>query len=270
MANPEYKTKIDLLREGTLIKVYGSKTFVNIAGAYNIGKVRFTVVDIGTQGQNPIDIYLNIEEVRQFIDDVDKGIAKKKIDADTGNYPTAYQWVKGNEGCKKLIIGGGQKGIRVQAADSSSGKTINKFAVIQHSDLKELSFFFKLTTGIISVKEGSYYDSLYKAFKENEAKWTTKYNEATDADYAEKEELKKDATFVVKEKKFVKNGGYTGLPVIIKETGKANYLVFSAGDAETDWFKKFEAAVMSAETMPTFKAETSPIGKNLKFEKFVK
>lgn len=255
----EYNTDVELLKDGSIVKVYGSKTFLNVAPVYNIDKVRFSIVDIGKAGKNAIDIYLNCEEVRRLVADIDSGKAKAKIDADKGDYPTAYSWTKGTGGSKRLVIGGGQKGVRVQASVTVDGNRQNKYAVIQFADLEKMAFMFKLTAGLIPMQDGSYYHGLYKAFKENESKFTNTYNAEADASYnqpidddapiseappvetpsAGAEEFAIQTTGTINEK-----DQYLGIPVVITNTKENGILVFTKEQASgLSWFPAFRERI---------------------------
>lgn len=263
-------TKAEIFENEQLIRVYGSKTFFAVSPAPSIDKVKFSIVDIGSGGKEFIDIYLSTEEVRQFCADVDSGEAKKKIDADTGNYPAAYQWARGEKGVKKLVIGGGMKGVRVQASDASTGTTKKKMAVVQFNDLKELSFMFKLAYGLIPVQEGSYYENLYRAFIDNigNHRSIVNYNDVDD-----------DATPVNADVEPTKPGesangssatemittiscgsaqeakNMKGIPVTIEGTGEKTTLIFMNDQIENlPWFGSYEQKIAMKETKMTVKA----------------
>lgn len=265
-------TKAETFENEQLIRVYGSKTFFAVSPAPNIDKVKFSIVDIGSGGKDFIDIYLSTEEVRQFCADVDNGLAKKKIDADTGNYPTAYQWVRGENGAKRLIIGGGMKGVRIQATDASSGTTRKKMAVVQFNDLKELSFMFKLAYGLIPVQEGSYYEHLYRTFINNigNHRSSVNYNDADDdatpvnaetepapikpvESYNNTPEYEVITTVSCGEIQEAKN--MKGVPVKIEETGEKTTLIFMDDQVENlSWFGSYEKKIAMKETKMVVKA----------------
>lgn len=263
-------TKAELLKnEGQLIRVFGSKTLFAVSPVPEIDRVKFSVVELNTKGKDFIDIYLTTEEFRQFCMDIDKGIAKKKIDEDKGSYPTAYQWVRGENGSKKLIIGGGMKGVRVQASDASDKNNARKKqAVIQFADLYELSFMFKLVYGLIPVQADSYYEFLFKSFVDNVGKRrgnSAAYNEAQDEAMPEHEPVSEPAADpmepVYEVITTVSSGaiqdakGLKGVPVTIKETGEKTSLVFTSEQAATlKWFPTYEKRVSAGETEMTVKA----------------
>lgn len=150
--------------EKVILRVYGSKYMVVISPVFAIDKVRISIVELGTNGKNSSDIFLTTEEFFIFCNEIDNFIAKKKIDADKNDYPTAYQWVKGENGCKKLSIGGGQKGVRIMTQIRTEGQIDRKMAVIQYSDLQKMSAAYRLVSGLTLCQKGSYYASLYNAF----------------------------------------------------------------------------------------------------------
>lgn len=161
----ERKTADEILYSGAIMKAYGSNYLVSICPAFNIDKVRISLVKLNTAGKESSDIYLSCEEFRQFMFEVDKGIAEKKFAADTGAFPAAYKWIKGENGCKALSIGGGTSGVRVQSAIADdTGKKEYKMSVVSLSDLKQASFFYKLVSGLIEKTPGSYYAFLYDTY----------------------------------------------------------------------------------------------------------
>lgn len=266
-------TKAEIFENEQLIRVYGSKTFFAVSPAPNIDKVKFSIVDIGSGGKDFIDIYLSTEEVRQFCVDVDNGVAKKKIDADTGNYPTAYQWVRGENGAKRLIIGGGMKGVRIQATDASSGTARKKMAVIQFNDLKELSFMFKLAYGLIPVQEGSYYEHLYRTFIDNVGnhRSSANYNDADDDATPVNDEIEPASVKPVETSNDNNNEteiittmsrgaiqdakNMKGVPVTIEETGESTTLIFTDEQVKNlSWFGSYEKKVAQKGTKMVVKA----------------
>jgi hypothetical protein len=262
------KTKAELFKnEGQLIRVFGSKTLFAVSPVPEIDRVKFSIVELNTKGKDFIDIYLTTEEVRQFCADIDKGIAKKKIDEDKGNYPTAYQWVRGENGAKRLIIGGGMKGIRIQSTDASDkNNTKKKMALIQFTDLYELSFMFKLAYGLIPVQNGSYYEFLFKAFADNIGKrrgnavdYDASNDEATDnhndnVDLNNDDESGKIIT-TISRGSLQTAQGLNAVPVIVKETGESTNLIFTDEQVSNlKWFSIYEQRVNAGETEMIVKA----------------
>lgn len=284
-------TKKEQLADGQLIKVFGQKSMFAVYPAPEIDRVRFTIVDLGTNGKEFIDIYLTTEEVRSFCADIDNGVARAKFDADTGNYPSAYQWAKGENAAKRLTIGGGSKvknGVRVNMSHVINGTTKRKNAVVLFSDLQELSFLFKLTYGLIPVTPGSHYDQLFQTFVSNIGKYKSNYDESEEGatiitepageiveePYSEpevkagatsKSEKKSDGESDSKIVKFtaVSNGpveitkkGNKAVPITVKETGETSILVFTPEQIENiSWFAKYEKKVAEKETSMNVIAE---------------
>lgn len=249
--------------EGQLIKVYGSNTLFAVAPVPHIDRVKFSIVELNSKGKDFIDIYLTTEEMRQFMAEVDSGVAQQKINADTGKYPSAYQWVRGENGCKRLIIGGGMKGIRIQASDNSNKEARRmKQAIIQVSDLMELSFMFKLAYGMIPVQSGSYYEQLFLAFTEAMSRkyGSSSFTEADEqvvammaetpaetpaeapkaepvAPEAPKEEY--DIITAVSRGALQEAQGLKAVPIVVQETGESTNLLFT--DEQAAGIKWFDA-----------------------------
>lgn len=196
MAEKTYKTIIDQLEGGSILQSYGSKYLVSVNPAPSIHKVRWSIVELNTGGKVYSNFFMSMEQMRQLCDEIEKGYASKKLTADKDSqYPGAYKYVTGENGSKKLNIGGGQKGIRVQIQENVDGKWDNKMSVIPIADFVQMKFLFFLTMGLTLSKTGSYYSSLYDAFWKGEAdraKLHQKtYNEKEDSEYIEPEKTEK-------------------------------------------------------------------------------
>ena len=185
-----YKTFKAILEEGSICKSYGSKYIFNCAPCPTLERVRFSLVELGTQGKKHLDFYLPFERIsalpgmREFCDEIDSGTAEKRIAADMKNsYPQAYQFVSGKDGSKKLNIGAGQKGIRVQIQQNIDGKWESMMAVIGGMGvLKSISFWFKAVMGITPVN--GYYAQLVKTYWDNINKYSGSVTQdASDAPY---------------------------------------------------------------------------------------
>ncbi len=174
MAGKKHKTTLEMFENGSILTVYGSKNLVSVSPAFAIDRVKVSIVELGTGGKNYTDVFLTCEEMRLFCEEIDRGIAFKKISEDTGDFPSAYEWRKGKNGSKCLKIGGGKKGVRVQTHDK-------KMTVVQYSDLRTLSFNYKLISGLIMVNNGYYktlVDAFYSKQEEREKRIAKNYNPA--------------------------------------------------------------------------------------------
>lgn len=185
------KTIEDSLKNGTILQGYGKKYLVTVTLAPSIHKVRWSIVELGTNGKVHSDFYLGMKQMHQLCEDITSGVAQKRFSKDIENqYPSAYKFVTGENGCKKLNIGGGQIGIRVQIQINTDGKWDNKMSAVTWEDLREMGFYFNLVTGLIPVTPGSYYDKLYKCFWDGEAnrgKYFSSYKPEHDGEYKAEE-----------------------------------------------------------------------------------
>lgn len=179
------KTKKELFSEGCIGEAYGRETFLKVCPAPSIDKVKFTIVKMETQGKDHVDFYLDIDEMRKFADDVLSGVAGKKFAEDMKEqYPKAYQFTTGENGCKHLNIGGGQKGIRFNIKTPDGIKN----AIVPWEVLKTICFDFKMVVGLTPVVQGTYYHSLIAAFYNGEKERANSfrdYNAKTDGAYTE-------------------------------------------------------------------------------------
>lgn len=158
---------VEMLENGSILKVYGTKALVSVCPAFGIERVRVSIVTLGTGGKDKLDAYLTVEEFRQFCREIDSGVCRQKLAADVGkhNYPQTYRWVHGTDGRNKLSIGPGTAGVLVQISDKPDGsKDVYKMSVVQYADLEAMSFMFKLISGLVTVAPGSYYSSYIEAY----------------------------------------------------------------------------------------------------------
>lgn len=169
MADREYSSEADMFRAGTILRAYGSRSFLTVSPEPDIDKVRFSIVVQHTQGKDHNDFYLDMEKCRQMCNDFRTGRAQHLINADNGQYPGAYRFTAGENGSKHLNIGRGQKGILFQITSTENGQTKNSFCPVQAEDLLKMSFYFRLVTGLEPAIRGTYYWNLVKAFYEGNA-----------------------------------------------------------------------------------------------------
>ena len=190
MANnkKEYKTTKTMLRSGAILQGYGSKALLSVCPEPEIEKVRFSIVKLGTKGKDVLNFYLSIEDMRLFCQEIDRGIAERRIASDNGNYPGAYKYVTGENGRKRLNIGGGRAGVRVQIQETGNGGIQQQMmTVIQIKDLYTMSFYYKLVMGLVPAY--AFYNGLVEEFwngVEDRKKFHSKDNEFNpqeDGDY---------------------------------------------------------------------------------------
>ena len=174
MEEKKYKSDLEMVREGSILKEYNiKKNFVNVTPAPTIGKVKISIVALNSGGKDYTDFYLDIEEFRQFCVEIENGIAQKKIMADNNQYPSAYKWTAGNNGCRHFNIGKGRAGVVFQVQNTS--KKQNKMVAVTPHSLKKMAFLFRLLMGLVPVTPKTYYSNLIYEFYVNEAKRSSYY-----------------------------------------------------------------------------------------------
>lgn len=174
MEEKKYKSDLEMIREGSILKEYNiKKNFVNVTPAPTIGKVKISIVALNSGGKDHADFYLDIDEFRQFCVEIENGIAQKKIMADNNPYPSAYKWTAGNNGCRHFNIGKGRAGVVFQVQDTS--KKLNKMVAVTPHSLKKMAFLFRLLMGLVPVTPKTYYSNLIYEFYVNEAKRSSYY-----------------------------------------------------------------------------------------------
>ena len=187
MANEEkkFKTTGDMLFKGAILQSYSKSMLLSVNPVPDIEKVRFSVVKLGTGGKEALDVYLSIEEMRLLCHEIDSGVAARRIAADKGAWPQAYQYVKGVNGSKKLNIGGGDSGVRAQAQEKGEGGQWKRMmAIIQPQDLYTMSFFYGIVMGLRPVYGfyQNYVDMFWKGVEERK-QYHVAFSEELDGDY---------------------------------------------------------------------------------------
>lgn len=158
-------TMKDHLKNGSIMVNYDSRFLCNVAPAFGIHKVRWSIVELKTNGKNHWDFYMGIDDFHRFCMELDSGAAWKKFQADKeASIPEAYQFVTGTNGSKRLNIGGGRKGVRININIQDEGYANT---VVPFSAMKDMSFYFKLVSGLIP--SSRYFGQLADAFWEGEA-----------------------------------------------------------------------------------------------------
>lgn len=229
MADKKAKVE-ELLQGGSILKSFGSKYFVSITLAPDICKAKVEMVEIGNGGKNANCIYLDIEDLRQLFVELDSGIFAKKIQADKKNqYPQAYQFVKGEDGSKKVNIGASQKQghIAFQTQVKKGEKWDNRIMAVSTAELKQAGFLFSLVLGLIQVAPNSYYDGLKKTFEKGLEEKQKYFNKDTSNQPEEPEpEPSKDSYYeLTTTGKSTENGDFIIFPVKAKNGSNFKLMV---------------------------------------------
>lgn len=178
----------EMLESGRILVAYSEKYLLSVNPAFGIDKVRFSLVKQGTGGKDASDVYLDAKEMHCLCRDIETGVFTKKIAADAkNNYPSAYVFVKGEKGSKKLAIGGGEKGIRVQSRvyDEEKKTTDTKTLVVPYDDFVFMVELYNLLLGKTYFREGSRLAEWYNAYFKNVSKHAPKYDAKADDGYIE-------------------------------------------------------------------------------------
>ena len=182
MANnkKEYKTTKTMLRSGAILQGYGSKALLSVCPEPEIEKVRFSIATFWNphwaEVKDNIDVYSEEPyNLGTF------GMRK-------AGFISAYKYVTGENGRKRLNIGGGRAGVRVQIQETGNGGIQQQMmTVIQIKDLYTMSFYYKLVMGLVPAY--AFYNGLVEEFwngVEDRKKFHSKDNEFNpqeDGDY---------------------------------------------------------------------------------------
>lgn len=156
-------TETEKATAGEFLREYGATTFIVVSEALGIGRVKWSLVPIGQNGQNELRFFMPVEKMLALCIDIKRGIAQKKIAADAANqYPSAYKYVTGENGSRILAIGGGKVGCRINIQDKSISKYYTM--AITMSALEEMAERFLMWTGYSMTVPNSYYGNMVTAF----------------------------------------------------------------------------------------------------------
>lgn len=156
-------TELEMARSGEFMREYGTKYFIAVSEALNIGRVKVEMVPIGSSGQNGIAFYLTTEKMQNLCAEILDGTFAKKLAADTGGYPTAYQYVTGDDGSLRLNIGSGKAGPCVQMQNSKHN--LRYIMGVSRDALTTMARKYMLCSGLTPVMVGTYYSNVVRAFE---------------------------------------------------------------------------------------------------------
>ena len=160
------KTELEMAKEGEFLREYGKNHFVVVSEALSIGRVKWNMVPIGAKGQKDLVFYMTTEQMLSLCSEIMNGVFAKKIAADQNAYPSAYQYMTGEDGSLRLNIGGGKVGCRVQMQDKKANPVVNYTMAVSAESLTVMARKYMLDTGMMPVVPGSYYASVVAAFEE--------------------------------------------------------------------------------------------------------
>ena len=150
----------ELFEDGKILEEYGKTHFLTITPCPLIERVRFSIMKIGDKGKNPSDFYLPYPDMITLCEDIlsPNMIFAKKCTEDANNkYPGAYKYVTGKDGSKKLNIGGGQKGVRIQTIiTGANGISEIRSTAVSYNSIRCMALYFQY---IIGLRPSSYYIS---------------------------------------------------------------------------------------------------------------
>ena len=237
----EKKAKVEeMLHDGAIMKSFGSTYFTSIALVPEICKAKIEMVEIGKKGQNANTVYLDLELLRQLFADIESGIFTARITADKANkYPSAYQFVTGEDGSKKVNIGASQKAAHIafQTQVKKGEKWDNRIMAIAVSELIQAGFLFKLCLGLIPTDNGSYYDRLKGIFNKGIAEKQKYFNKT--AGESQDEATKSAQNEAAPQPEAVNT--QTGNTYVVKVTGnpfdKKDFTIFPVQSVDGKEFK---------------------------------
>ena len=102
----------EMLKTGCIEQDYTlNGYFVRVYPAFQIDKVKFSFVKKNTNGKDAFDIYVDTWVFQNLCDDILSGAFLRKLVHDVGDYPTAFQYVTGENASRHLSIGAGKAGV---------------------------------------------------------------------------------------------------------------------------------------------------------------
>lgn len=191
------ESEIDLVKKGCLMASYGRTYFCTIYSALGIGKFRFSIVKLDTNGKDSVEIYLSSGEVKRLVDDVIRGTFFKKIEQEDSQYPSTYKFVKGTNGCYSMNIGKSTIsdcfGFQIGSQKENSKKQM-MLTPVAENDIRDFAIrYYVCVCGLLPTPAGfsevpanSYYAQLQKVFWESEKDKKKYFEEAPSSARPEK------------------------------------------------------------------------------------
>lgn len=179
------------LKEGCVASFYSQTKFCKVKPALNIDRVDFAFVRTGTGG-NGFDIFVDADSFDLLCDQILSGSFVTTLAKDTGDYPSAWEYVTGDNGEKHIAIGKGKdKPIVIQGRIDGLENGNIFIGINAYDDLRLMAKWWRRASA-------DYYAQLTKALQEgmkkNDSYHTENATEETPAGSAVKEEKTTDKT----------------------------------------------------------------------------
>jgi len=127
MAETKLSKLRELLSEGAIAAFYTlNGWFVKVKLAFDIDRVCFAFVKKGTNGSENLDIYVDTNAFDEFCDQILNGQMQKKCAEDKGDFPTAWVYTTGKNGCKSVSFGTGKQNFCFQGRETEQKKEGDK------------------------------------------------------------------------------------------------------------------------------------------------
>ena len=236
----------ELAESGEFLREFGEKHFCVIKEALAIDRILVSLVPIGNSGKDSADFYLTTTQMMQLVEEIRSKAFAKKIAADTGEFPSAYKFVTGENGDKRLNIGRGKKGVCVQVSENTKNRRY--IMAVGMAAFEAMARNFEIFTGLRPVEPKSFFGGLRDAFNagvEERKKFRQNLtkedavatNSGQGAEDAPAEPAQETFALQVKGEASEKNG-FVLLPAICN--GEAVTLMFRKDEAQRlSWFAKF-------------------------------
>ena len=119
--------------------------FLKVYPAFDIDKVKFAFVEKGTNGSG-FDVHVNVGTFSLLCDDIQNYRLAKMIAAETSQYPTAWNYVTGENGSKGVAIGksSGKSAMLIQGR---LNKTFARVPVATYEEMREMAMWFDYIAG---------------------------------------------------------------------------------------------------------------------------
>lgn len=174
----------EYMEEGVLQKVYSGEYFCSVKPAYQIEKVLFDFVKLGTNGQVHVDIYMDIDIFKAWMTDVKNNVFTDVINAERAEgakYPKVYKYTTGHKGEKTIGFGASSVSFAfLQGSGYCNGKKFNAFIPVTRFWIMTLCDLFFGTSK-------AFYNALYAKTLENSEKYFTSsgYTEEDISEYSD-------------------------------------------------------------------------------------
>lgn len=155
--------------DGSILKTYGSKTFLSVSPAIEIGMFKIEIVPIKGKGSGKTTVfYMPVESIVQLAEDIQSGVFGQKVTMNNSKGKPMYSYVGGTDGSRQLSFSMGNVGVLAKISNKEGDSWLNQSIALSptngNSPLREFARLVLLFTGVWTPSAKSYYAKVLEAY----------------------------------------------------------------------------------------------------------